>query len=128
MKTTAWISLTGILSIVFLIAPQFQSKAEETENEILTISTDSLTLSTQPDSICLTDEKLEYAALSDITAIQIPDSISLIKSTYEKKVKLDIYDFPYSLTRNMPNWKRLWINTGTLFAGGFFAVKSKIPS
>ena len=35
-----------------------------------------------------------------------------------RKQGLTLYDFPYSRTLSMPNWKQLWINTGVLMGGG----------
>lgn len=31
---------------------------------------------------------------------------------------LTLYDYPYSRTRSMPNWGKLWANTGILVGGG----------
>lgn len=31
---------------------------------------------------------------------------------------LTLYDFPYSRTRSMPQWRRLWLNTGILVGAG----------
>lgn len=33
-----------------------------------------------------------------------------------------IYDMPYSLSTNCPNYRRLWLNTGVLFGGGLAAL------
>lgn len=41
---------------------------------------------------------------------------------YRPKEIMTLYDYPYSMTRSMPNWKNLWVNTGILFAGGFTAL------
>lgn len=53
---------------------------------------------------------------TDITTISetVPEFVS------SKNVTL--YDFPYSMTRSLPNWKNMWVNTGVLFAGGFTAL------
>lgn len=32
--------------------------------------------------------------------------------------KLTLYDYPYSRTLSIPNWRRLWTNTGVLMGGG----------
>lgn len=32
--------------------------------------------------------------------------------------KPDIYDYPYSRTRSVPNWKHLWVNTSVLMGAG----------
>lgn len=36
--------------------------------------------------------------------------------------QINIYDMPYSKTASYPNYKRLWINTGALYAAGFVAL------
>lgn len=36
--------------------------------------------------------------------------------------KTSLYALPYSSTLSIPNWKRLWINTGSLFTAGFAAL------
>lgn len=35
-----------------------------------------------------------------------------------KKIKLNLYDLPYSRTTSHPDWGRMWLHTGVLFAGG----------
>lgn len=35
-----------------------------------------------------------------------------------RRQHLTLYDLPYSRTLSMPNWTRLWVNTGVLMAGG----------
>lgn len=39
-------------------------------------------------------------------------------SRIKPRRKLDLYDYPYSRTRTMQDWKRLWVNTGVLVGGG----------
>lgn len=36
--------------------------------------------------------------------------------------KYTLYDYPYSMTRSMPDWRRLWVNTGVLMGGGVTAL------
>lgn len=36
--------------------------------------------------------------------------------------QINIYDMPYSKNASYPNWQRLWINTGALYAAGFVAL------
>lgn len=36
--------------------------------------------------------------------------------------KISLYALPYSTSLSIPNWKRLWINTGSLFTAGFAAL------
>lgn len=56
-------------------------------------------------------------------ALASPDTAylaSVRKSITPKKISL--YALPYSTSLSIPNWKRLWINTGALFAGGLTAL------
>lgn len=36
--------------------------------------------------------------------------------------KVNIYDMPYSMTANYPDYGRMWLNTGVLFGGGVLAL------
>ncbi|MDE7025232.1 MAG: DUF3943 domain-containing protein [Paramuribaculum sp.] len=40
-----------------------------------------------------------------------------------------LYDYPYSRTRSIPNWNRLWVNTSVLVAGGVatMAILESLP-
>lgn len=56
----------------------------------------------------------------DITAMPV-DSVALTDSLLNPDAigrRPTLYDYPYSRTRSMPNWKRLWINTSVLVGGG----------
>lgn len=56
---------------------------------------------------------------SDTTAINMELSdLELSLGCSEVGEKLTLYDFPYSLTRSMPDWGRLWVNTGILMSAG----------
>ena len=35
-----------------------------------------------------------------------------------RKAKMNIYDLPYSRRESHPDWGRMWLHTGVLFAGG----------
>lgn len=51
---------------------------------------------------------------SGMVAVETINEMELIPSDY----KFDIYDYPYSRTRSIPNWKRLWVNTSVLMGAG----------
>ena len=63
------------------------------------------TATTQADSICHKDSARLRLTVTDT-----------VKST--KKAKVNIYDLPYSERLSRPDWGRMWLNTGVLFAGG----------
>lgn len=46
------------------------------------------------------------------------DSLMFTGEFQKKYGKPTIYDLPYSRTLSMPDWKRLWINTGVLVGAG----------
>lgn len=49
----------------------------------------------------------------------IPDSLMMpVDPAFARKVRLNLYDLPYSTTFSSPDWSRLWLHTGVLFAGG----------
>ena len=55
----------------------------------------------------------------DITEVQIDTSfMAEIRPALRKGVPPSIYSLPYSLTTNVPQWHRLWINTAVL-SGAF---------
>lgn len=39
-----------------------------------------------------------------------------------RAMRPDIYDFPYSATRSIPDWRKLWVNTAVLMGGGITAL------
>lgn len=50
------------------------------------------------------------------------DSIQALQTRQLDNRPLTLYDLPYSRTLSIPNWNRLWVNTGVLLAGGFTAL------
>lgn len=50
-----------------------------------------------------------------------PDTFLVSRKIYPVD-KINIYDMPYSLTANYPDYHRLWVNTGVLFGGGMLAL------
>lgn len=56
----------------------------------------------------------------DIVANPV-DSVALIDTLLHPDAvgrRPTLYDYPYSRTRSIPNWKRLWVNTSVLVGGG----------
>lgn len=84
------------------------------------MATNSSSISVESKEMISSDNEIHF--YSTPICVEVPDFIELLPQTAEHKVKLDIYDFPYSISRNMPDWNRLWINTGVLFAGGIAAI------
>lgn len=70
------------------------------------------------------------APASGFTPIDISDSITPKRRTEfipdttvaEAKVEKCLYGLPYSMKTQCPDWRRMWINTGVLFAGGVTAL------
>ena len=71
----------------------------------LTCNTVTAAAHTEKDTL-LIDDRTE-------TCDTVPDSLALAA-----KPRANIYDLPYSTRTSCPDWKRLWLNTGVLFAGG----------
>ncbi|MDE5687259.1 MAG: DUF3943 domain-containing protein [Paramuribaculum sp.] len=80
---------------------------------------------------CLGVEKMKLESIglpkeaySNSPATIRPDAVVPVVFTDKQKVDvyrnmhLTLYDLPYSRTLSMPNWTRLWVNTGVLIAGG----------
>lgn len=53
-----------------------------------------------------------------ISAAEHSNSISAIGDGPLNGRKFTLYDYPYSRTRSMPNWGKLWANTSILIGGG----------
>lgn len=62
--------------------------------------------------------------------IVVPDSLLVDTYVFPALYKPDIFDFPYSRTRSMPNRKRLWVNTAILMGAGVttMCVLEALPS
>lgn len=71
----------------------------------LTCNTVTAAAHTEKDTLFI-DDRTE-------TCDTVPDSLALAA-----KPRANIYDLPYSTRTSCPDWKRLWLNTGVLFAGG----------
>ena len=71
--------------------------------------------------------------LVEVDAIEAPDTVSsefrAMLPEMKTHSKPSIYELPYSLTLNVPDWKRLWINTGVLAGAylGTLAVLECLP-
>lgn len=61
-------------------------------------------------------------AVPGITGKPDADDIVIDLPANPRPVEASIYDYPYSMTRRVEHWGRLWGNTGILFAGGFTAL------
>ena len=72
---------------------------------LITCNTATASAQTERDSTAVKDSAEERAAP--------PDTLRL-----KAKGKVNIYDLPYSKTLSRPDWSRLWLHTGVLFAGG----------
>lgn len=56
---------------------------------------------------------------TDSVAADIPvESLFGDADLYGRRERLTLYDFPYSRTRSMPMWNRLWVNTAILMGAG----------
>ncbi len=55
---------------------------------------------------------------SDTLAVDSTMVVSQALAKPEIKDRPTLYDYPYSRTLSLPNWKHLWINTSILVAGG----------
>ena len=69
---------------------------------------------------CNTITAAEYAGRDSLA---VNDSIEERASAPDSAVsaanaKVNIYELPYSQTLSRPDWGRMWLHTGVLFAGG----------
>lgn len=74
----------------------------------------------------VTPAGIAQATVLDAVTIDLAEvdtaAISATVPRFQPGGDLTIYDYPYSMTRSIPHWKNLWVNTGVLFAGGFTAL------
>lgn len=63
-----------------------------------------------PDSIVRADSAVCDSALSPSAAIDLSDT------------HLTLYELPYSRSASMPDWSRLWVNTGVLTGAGILTM------
>lgn len=66
------------------------------------------------------EEILTVTEFADVSSAKIDTTANyeFSKANTRHKVVPSIYSLPYSMTLNVPDWKKLWINTGVL--GGAF--------
>lgn len=76
-------------------------------------------------SVMTPDFKVKEFTAKDLDLHAVaPDTAYLpsLRHTMLNDKKVSLYALPYSTTLSIPNWKRMWINTGTLFTAGFAAL------
>lgn len=89
----------------------------------LTIPSDSIALADTSDVVA----EIAVDAVTAVTDTLATDSMLLANELSSAEIalgcqevgeKLTLYDYPYSQTRSMPDWRRLWLNTGILMGAG----------
>lgn len=89
----------------------------------LTIPSDSIALADTSDVVA----EIAFDAIPAVTDTLATDSMLLASELSSAEIalgcqevgeKLTLYDYPYSRTRSMPDWRRLWLNTGILMGAG----------
>lgn len=115
-------TLFHILSLIAMVLVSVNSTAQ---------TADSLYATLQSDSILSEVEAIvaigEGAADSTISPAAKP-----VIATFDPETgdRLTLYDYPYSQTLSIPDWKRMWLNTGILMTAGvttMFVLES-LPS
>ena len=119
-----------------IILGSLASRASEPDNEAVTA--DSISITSAPaDSITAEIPSLE--ALPDSSVSHLADSLALMHELSSAEIalgcseageRLTLYDFPYSRSRSMPQWNRLWLNTGILVTAGVttMVILESLPS
>ena len=99
-----------LTSIIFILSAGIVSGAD------IIGEVDSIGIATES----MASESMVEAVSPEIDTLSIRQMMRESEVEYGKNPKkhLDIYDFPYSRTRSMPDWKRLWVNTSVLVGGG----------
>lgn len=93
---------------VFLSCPAMWSQEDYTVDTMAAaVAQDSISIQ----SVCPKDDNIACELTGCGSLMFNPDSIDY----YGKPT---IYDYPYSRTLSMPDWKRLWVNTSVLVGAG----------
>lgn len=102
-----WICIAmAMLHVLFAAASQNQDSVPEFAG---TLSLDSIDVS---GSVSALQDSVNTATAFNVDTIMLSDEFR------EKFGSPTLYDFPYSRTRSLPDWKRLWINTAVLVGAG----------
>ena len=96
----------AMLHVLFAAASQNQDSVPEFAG---TLSLDSIDVS---GSVSALQDSANTAMAFNVDTIMMSDEFR------EKFGSPTLYDFPYSRTRSLPDWKRLWINTAVLVGAG----------
>lgn len=107
-------SLYRFIQLIALMAVAFTARANPDVDSLPIMRVDTVNATS-----CDTIPTLDLAHDSVFT----PE----FKKAYGKPT---IYDYPYSRTLNMPDWKRLWINTSVLVGAGIatMAILEALPA
>lgn len=95
------------LMFAFLFCPAMWSQEDYMVDTVATVAQDSISIQ----SVCPTTDNIAL----ELTGSGI---LTLNADSLDYYGKLTIYDYPYSWTLSMPDWKRLWVNTSVLIGAG----------
>ncbi|MCM1484418.1 MAG: DUF3943 domain-containing protein [Muribaculaceae bacterium] len=101
--------ITGIVTCCMLSCC-ISAEAAQLASDTVGCVADTLTAG----NMCSIDREI----FSEADSISDASMMNRAEVSNSRELKLDLYDYPYSRTRSMPDWKRLWVNTGVLMGGG----------
>lgn len=115
-------TLFHILSLIAMVLVSVNSTAQTADSLYATLQSDSFL--SEVEAIVAIGEG---AADSTISPAAKP-----VIATFDPETgdRLTLYDYPYSQTLSIPDWKRMWLNTGILMTAGvttMFVLES-LPS
>lgn len=87
----------------------------------------SIAAQNKPDTLENVVKRYTLEAVSPINAQSVKIDTALVNRYYRENFKftpskINLYDLPYSITDNYPNYKRLALNTGVLYGAGFVTL------
>lgn len=99
-----------ILSLIAMVLVSVNVTAQTADSLYATLQSDSLIA--EVEAIVATGEE---AADSTVVLAMEP-----VIGTFDPETgdRLTLYDYPYSQTLSIPDWKRMWLNTGILMTAG----------
>lgn len=120
-----------IIALLALTACPLSAHAQLETVEAADSAANPLADSLTTQAVVIDEQVAADLSAADSTALHLELSdLELALGCSEVGEKLTLYDFPYSRTRSMPNWRHLWLNTGILMTAGVstMLILESLPS
>lgn len=106
-----------LIKIMMMCCTVIPAAAQSVDGDTLSVKTEGVESVEEPCNIVAGDTAAISGA-DDVNVATMPGDTLMLKEFEREYGRLTLYDFPYSRSRSMPNWKQLWVNTGVLMGAG----------